>query len=350
MPTERREKKRPLGAEELSVFCLQLSLMLHAGIGSEESVGILAGDARTPEEKNLLTGVHQALTEGESLSRALEGAGVFPGYMLRMVEIGQVSGRLEQVLSALSDYYRREADTRQSLRRAIAYPAVMAALIAAVFLVLVSRVLPVFRQVLGQLGMSLSPAARGLLALGSAGRWAAWAVGAALLLCAACALWLCRTARGRAALARLLGRTAPARAVDRGRFASAMALMLSSGLPLDEAMDRCCALLRAGGLSPALERCREEMERGTPFPAAAEACGIFSGLQAGILSAGFRTGVSERAMEELAVRCQEEADETLSALLGRFEYGLIAVLCAAVGLVLLSVMLPLMGALSAIGG
>ena len=81
--------------------------------------------------------------------------------MLRMVEIGQVSGRLEQVLSALSAYYRREADARQSLRRAIAYPAAMAVLIAVVFLALVSRVLPVFQQVFSQLGVSLSPLPRG---------------------------------------------------------------------------------------------------------------------------------------------------------------------------------------------
>lgn len=55
-------------------------------------------------------------------------------------------------------------------------------------------------------------------------------------------------------------------------------------------------------------------------------------------------------MAELARRCQAEADERLSRLLSRFEYLLVIVLCAAVGLVLLSVMLPLLGVLSAIGG
>ena len=55
-------------------------------------------------------------------------------------------------------------------------------------------------------------------------------------------------------------------------------------------------------------------------------------------------------MAEIARRCQKEADESLSRLLGRFEYGLVIALCGAVGLVLLSVMLPLLGVLSAIGG
>ena len=70
----------------------------------------------------------------------------------------------------------------------------------------------------------------------------------------------------------------------------------------------------------------------------------------------FISGVAERhgavygkAMEELASRCQEEADERLSALLSRLEFALVLLLCVAVGLVLLSVMLPLLGVLTAIG-
>ena len=144
-------KHTPLGLDELSVFCYQLSLMVRAGIGSEESIGILADDARAPRQQALLRQVHDVLVEGQSLSSALEQTGVFPPYMLRMVEIGQISGRLDQVLTALSTFYRREAALRQSLRRAIAYPAAMAVLIAVVFLALVSRVLPVFQQVFSQL-------------------------------------------------------------------------------------------------------------------------------------------------------------------------------------------------------
>lgn len=75
----------------------------------------------------------------------------------------------------------------------------------------------------------------------------------------------------------------------------------------------------------------------------------FSGIQSGLLSAGFRAGASEQAMEELARRCQEDAQALLERRLGQFEYALVALLCLSVGLVLLSVMLPLLGVLSTIG-
>ena len=150
----RTHKVKPLTEDELSVFCSQLSLLLQAGVGSEESLSILTDDARTPGERALLEQIHAALEGGAYLSDALAGAGVFPPYLIRMVEIGQAAGRLDQVLSALSAYYQRESDVSRSLRRAAGYPAVMAVLIAVVFLVLVARVLPVFQQVFDQLGVS----------------------------------------------------------------------------------------------------------------------------------------------------------------------------------------------------
>lgn len=345
----KENKRSVLSADELSVFCYQLSLMVQAGISSEEGVSLLADDAPTPAERTLLQKIQKELEEGKSLSEALESTQAFPPYLLRMLEIGQAAGRLDQVLTALSNYYARESETQESLRRAVTYPAVMAVLIAVIFLVLVSRVLPVFQQVFTQLGVALSPVARGLLQFGSISKYVAAVLAVVLVVGAVFLLVLLRSQRSGAVFGSLFAKTAPSKAVDRSRFASVMALMLSSGLPIDEAMTRSCQLLNQSALAPALEQCRTDTESGLSFPKAAEKNAIFTGLQAGLLSAGFRAGVSDQAMEELSRRCQTEADEQLGRMLSRFEYILVAVLCIAVGLVLLSVMLPLLGVLSAIG-
>ena len=344
--------RRPavLTADELSVFCTQLSLMLQAGIGSEESLGILADDAASQRERALLSQIHSVLCQGLPLAQALEQTGLFPPHLIHMVEIGQVSGRLDQVFSSLAAHYRREAQTTRSLRRAILYPAVMGVLIAVVFLALVSQVLPVFQQVFRQLGVNLSPVAQALLQFGQVSQTVSWVLAVVLLVCAAALLWLFRAQSGQSTLSRLLSHSAASRAVDRSRFASVMALMLSSGIPLDDAMDHACTLLSGSALAPALEQCRMGMLGGASFAKVTEDYGIFTGLQAGLLKAGFRAGASEQVMEELAQRCQSHADERLSAMLSRFEYILLAVLCLSIGLVLLSVMLPLLGVLTAIGG
>ena len=236
-PMAKQPRTASLSADALSVFCYQLSLMMHAGIGSEEGVEVLAEDAADPGSKALLGSLHAELLDGAPLSEALRASGAFPGYMVRMVEIGQAAGRLDQVLSALAAYYRRESETASAIRRAVLYPAVMAVLVAAVFLVLMTRVLPVFQQVFEQLGLTLSPAAQALMAAGTAGQYVGGALVVLLAVGAVILLVLSRRqgAGARPMEARLLGRGRAAQAMDRSRFSSAMALMLSSGLPLDEA-------------------------------------------------------------------------------------------------------------------
>src|SRR5699024_9522064 len=117
----------------------------------------------------------------------------------------------------------------------------------------------VFQQVFQQLGVSLSPVARDLMQFGSVSKYVAMVFAVALVLGALWVLWMFRTAKGQAAMSRLLSRTAASKAVDRSRFAAAMSLMLSSGLPLDEAMERACALLSDTALSDGLKACQAAM-------------------------------------------------------------------------------------------
>ena len=92
-----------------------------SGIGSEEAVDIPGGGSAVRPCKDLLTRLHASLLQGAPLSRT-GGLRTFPSYMVRMVEIGQAAGRLDQVLSALRLRYRRELTPPLPIRRAVLYP------------------------------------------------------------------------------------------------------------------------------------------------------------------------------------------------------------------------------------
>jgi len=343
---------KALTPERLSALCYQLWMMQKAGAPLGQGVSALLEDSSAAWSRALLQPLSDALERGLPLSEALRSTGGSPPYLLRTVEIGEASGQLEQVLLELSAYYRREAALRDGVRRAVTYPALMALLIAAVFVILIVRVLPVFLSVFNQLGLSLSASAAALVRFGTWGKYVAGAAAAILVQGALLMLLLFRTGLG----ARLLRRRAAGgRAgktelcVARSRFASAMALMLSSGLPFDDALTRAAALVGDSALAPRIEACRADMAAGASFPDALRSHAVFENLQSGLLAAGFRAGVPAQAMSELARRAAEEADARLDRLLARFEYGLVLALCIAVGLVLLTVMLPLLGVLSSVG-
>ena len=346
-------KRQMLTSEETAQFCAQMALLQSAGAAHDDALDVIARDAREPLRSALIR-ARELLEQGEGLDRALEETGAFPEYMVHMVEIGRVSGTLDRVFPALEDYYRREAELSAAVCRTAVYPAVLAGLIAAVFLVLLTKVLPVFRQVFAQLGMDLPASARLMLSLGSASRVLAGVFAALLALCALAGLWMLCTRSGRSfageKAAAFSAKTVWGRERARSRFAGAMTLMLSSGLGLDESIDRAENLLSGGALCGELKACRGEMDRGGSFSQAVERAGLFNSFDCGLLSAAFRAGAGEKGLNELAGRCARRAEGELDALMNRGELILVVLLCAAVGLVLLSVMLPLLGVMTTIGG
>ena len=339
----KRSKFEILSADSLDRISFQLSLLYRAGVPSEESLYLLAEDmAGTPLGAVLQT-MADEMGKGCSLSEAASVTGAFPVHFQSMLEIGEVSGNTDEVLSSLSTYYRREANTQATLRRALTYPAMMAGLVVVVFAVMLSQVLPVFSQVFEQMGVTLPPLAQTLLSFGNGSSYVAGALCVVLLVST---VWfLIRAKQGKGFP---FGRKAT-ESIDRGQFASALSLLLASGMSLENSLEYVQKLLPGSRLAPKLAVSRQRMEEGTSFSKALEETEVLSALQSGLLSAGMRSGDTERAMDEVASRCLTEGEEAISNFVTRLEFLLVVILCGAVGLVLLSVMLPLVGILSAIG-
>lgn len=335
-----RSHRRILPPEAAGAICLQLKELIRAGVAAEEAFSILGEDARDPQDRALSAGIVQALREGAALSGALEQAEVFPAYMTGMVRVGERTGALEDVLGALTEYFNREALLRDSVRGAVVFPLLMGGLMAVLLGVLLAFVLPVFSDVFASIGLALSPSAAWLAAAGQSVALGA-AVLLVLLLLAGALLWFDK----RTGRLGLLRRTKLSREASAGRFASAMALMLHSGLPLDEALRRAGELSHTAAAAQAADRVMD----GASMSEALADTGLFSGFYLRMLRVGEHAGRAEQMMEEVASRMSESASARADELIARIEPTIVTVLALAAGLVLLSVMLPLLGAMTAFG-
>ncbi len=342
-----------LSDETLSAFCLNYAMMIKAGIQVEEGAALLVEGATDPGEVALLTAVSEALSQGTSLSDALEKTGRFPAFMVRMLTIGHATGRMEAVLTALAQHYKREAALKAAIQSTVTYPVTMLAVICVILVVLIWQVLPVFAGVYQDLGAEIPAAAQLFLTLGDVSKYVAMAFAGVCLLLIIGGLLMRLSEAGRRRLSRMAdglffrGRLRPT--ILRSRFSSIIGLMISSGLTMDEGLDYARELLGDESFAQKLEQCRNRMDQGASFSQATSEAGIFQGVPAGILSAGFRSGSMEQALDEMADRYQDQADTMLSRVLTRSQPAFVVVLALAVGLVLLSVMLPLLGMLNSIG-
>ncbi|MDD3193195.1 MAG: type II secretion system F family protein [Oscillospiraceae bacterium] len=342
-----------LSAEELSAFCAQLALITKAGIPAQEGISIMMEDSGSVRTRELLQTILDKLEEGAPLKTGLAQTQRFPKYMLDMVGIGEQSGRLDEVLDSLSAYYERSQSISRSIKSAVTYPAVMIAMMAVIIGILICSVLPIFQQVFRQLGSEMSAFAQGIMAFGAGlSRYSALIVGAILALIAAWVI-LRRSAGGREFLSHcyssFFGTRRIAAKVAAGRFASAMSMMLSSGLDVDQSLDMAANLIDDAQTREKIQQMKQKMADGASFAEALMATQLFSGVYARMITVGFKTGAADGVMKKIAERYEEEIDDTIGKLLGVLEPTLVAVLSIIVGMILLSVMLPLMGIMSSIG-
>lgn len=337
---------------EISSLCMELSLLLHAGLSAADGLHLLSEDE---ESDPLLSELSRLADGGAPLSAVLRSGGVFPEYVCALTACGERTGRTEEALRALSEYYDGRERLEGRVRSALLYPSVLLVLMLVVITVLLVRVLPVFDEVYASLGGQLTGLAGGLLTLGRA-LDAAMPVLLAVLAVAAAVLGAFAVSEGFRAWVLGRWRSGPrgdrglSRRLDTARFAQALAMGLSSGLPVEEALELAASL--GGGNAAAQRRCRDclsRLEQGAGLAEALRQSDLLPPAACRMLALGIRSGSGDAVMNELANRLSEESEAAVEAAVSRVEPTLVIVTSLLVGAILLSVMLPLMNIMAAIG-
>ena len=347
-------KRLRVPAQYLPVFCRELYQLVRTGIPIAEGLAILRDDETDPNTRSWLEALCRSTEEGMPLSSALRETEAFPVYMTDMVALAEETGRLENVLLSLQRHYDRQLRMAADIRGAVAVPVALFAVMVAVVVLLVTQVLPVFDRVFAQLGVRMGAVASGMMNAGAVlARAGAW-LGAGLVVIAAAALviglvpalrekftvWFRRNFGGRG----VLGQMASA------RFASSMSMAMASGLSMEESVELSAKL--CGGAREIDEKtgqCRKDMEDGGSPAEALARCGLFSGRDCRLLKLAEQTGSLPDTLEDLAQRQEEESLRRIDRTVGTIEPVIVVITSALAGVILLSVMLPLMGLLSTIG-
>lgn len=231
----------PLSNTETAAFCSQMAMILHSGISTLEGVSLMLEDTKDQEEIKFLTCIEETLQSTGNFQEALASTGAFPAYMLHMVQIGEYSGKLDEVMEALSVHYEREAGIAQAIKNAVTYPLIMVFMMLLVILVLVTKVMPIFNQVFRQLGSEMTGLSKAILDFGTAINRYSVVLIVLVALLAVLILYFGKTKSGREKLSSFTSRLGWTKAFTEKlaacRFASGMSLTLSSGMNPEECLN-----------------------------------------------------------------------------------------------------------------
>ncbi len=344
-------KQIRLTNEEIGTLCKALAHLVHAGIDTADALFLLAEDEQNAACRQVLSQMARLADDGTALSAAFRQSGCFPGYVCTLLEVAGRVGKTEDTLTALASYYENRAQMNRRLRSSLLYPAVLLAVLLAVILILLIWVLPIFNDVYAQLGSRLTGIAGGLLALGAVLRHSLPVIG--IVLASAGVVCCIRPVRHKLLKLwqRHFGDRGAFGAINSARFVQAISMARSSGMTEQEAVSLAVSLSddAASSFRKRCSSCLAALDSGASLSQALLTGGFLSVSDRRLLDAGNRSGSSDAMLNDISQRMTQQSEEHLERTVGKLEPALVAVACVLIGIVLLSVMLPLVNIMAAIG-
>ncbi len=347
-----KKRKKPFSNTELSYFCGQMARDLQAGISTIEAIETMEEEYASPSDKEVMREIRDGIFETGVLSSSMAKTGLFPHYMVQMLEIGEKTGNLDSVMFSLQGHYAREEQLRTSIQSALFYPLIMTCMIVAVITVLLVKVMPIFNQVFRQLGTEMTGFAAVLMKISdfiNANLAPILLVFALLVLFI---FWCIKAKSGKAFSKKIMrlfgGYRELAEMIACCRFADGIALVQQSGYSPEQGFQMVYELNEDKEFQKKLDLCMEKMNTGSGLAEAMKESEIFVGSYAHMISSGSRTGSLDKVMTKIAEIYQEEIDTKISNQLALLEPALIVILSMVVGAILISVMFPLLGIMATI--
>ncbi|HHY65956.1 MAG TPA: type II secretion system F family protein, partial [Alicyclobacillus sp.] len=341
--------------QALAVFCRQFATLVRAGVPAARSVEILAAQSESRTLKRTLEAVAEEVRQGTALRQAFaDHQAVFPPLFINMVGAGEFSGQLDLMLERAAQFYERERATSQKIMSAMTYPTVVLVIALGVSVFLLTSVIPTFAQTFAQQGVALPLPTRITLGLSRflTERWYL-----ALALVAAVVgggIAGARTPAGRRWLGRIslavpvFGRLNRKHAV--AQFSRTFATLVRAAVPILDALDLAKKVIGNVLYQEALTEAQEGLRSGRTV---AEVLGryprLFPPMVVQMIAVGEETGTLDDLLDKLADFYETDVQEMAARLGALLEPMMILFLAVIVGLIILSVYLPMFQMMNFVG-
>src|ERR1700732_2548458 len=143
-------------AKELAIFTRQFSVMIDAGLPLVQCLEILAGQQENKIFQKVLTATRASVEGGTTLSAAMHvHEKVFDPLYVNLVEAGETGGILDTILQRLASYIEKNVKLKRAVKSAMVYPVGVITIAAAVIILLLWKVVPIFTTLFAGLGVDL---------------------------------------------------------------------------------------------------------------------------------------------------------------------------------------------------
>ena len=334
----------------LSVFCRQFSTMVDAGVSLVRCLDVLARQTEDPKLRRILIDVGERVESGDSLSRSMQRhPRTFNNLFIGLIRAGEVGGVLEETLQRLSAFLEADVALRRKVKAALTYPAIVVIAAVGIVVLLMVVVVPQFAAIFKDLGMKDEefPAATKFLIDLSNNMMKNWY----LFLLTFAAIYIgfklfVSTRFGRRVVDRIrlkipvFGKLH--HKVCMARFSRTMGTLLTSGVPILQAMETVAGVVGNSIMADAVLDARARIREGDRIGDPLEASRMFPPMVVHMIGVGEESGSLDFMLQKIADFYEAEVEATLQSLTSALEPILIVFLGVIVGFIVFAMFAPML--------
>jgi len=337
-----------VSSKELVVFTRQMSTMIDAGLPLVRSLDILSSQQDNAKFKSILTQVKENVEAGSTFADALaKHPGVFNALYVQLVKAGESGGVLDILLQRLAVYLEKIESIRRKIKGAMIYPAIVISVAIIVLSIVLIFVVPTFAEMFKDMGTTLPALTQFVVDVSTFLKNNIIYILIAIALIVFLAFFTYRRSEKARRLydafllklwlvGNLLLKTVIA------RFCRTLATLTSGGIPILDGLEITAKASGNKVVEEAILEARKEISEGKTLaePLAAKP-DIFPPMVVQMIAVGEQTGALDDMLNKIADFYEDEVDAAVAALLSALEPIMIAFLGGTVGVIVVSMYLPM---------
>jgi len=343
-----RLARRSVSSRSLATATRQLAMLIGGDVRVEDALRLVAAQSEPQAFAGHLLDVRSAVLEGATFSRGLARHPlVFPTYFRASIAAGEQSARLPEVLAYLADFVEARSRANQKLQLALLYPALLAGVSALMMTMMMIYVVPDITRVFITHDAALPFLTRALIAISDF--LAHFGLIAVAMVVGVIVLWrrsLRQPAR-RLAMDRIFATRRPfarfSRQANAARFASTLATLVQSSVPLLDALTAAAAVVPNAYIRAQAETVAVRVSEGEAVHRALAGATSFPSMLVAIVASGENGGKLGPALARAAAELDREVESQVAVLVSLVEPAVLLLMGGLVLLLVMAILMPIIG-------
>lgn len=338
--------KQGVGEKDLVIFTRQFATMIDAGLPLVQCLDILGNQSPNPTFKKIILEVKETVEGGSTFADAIKKHNkVFDDLYVNLIAAGEVGGILDTILNRLALYIEKAMKLKKRVKGAMVYPSVIVVVAVGVVTILMVWVIPIFSQMFKDMGSALPAPTQIVINISNWMKsniiYLLMAIGAIVFGVQRFYKWptgrkmFDNTILKMPVIGDLIRKVAVA------RFTRTLGTMISSGVPILDALDICSRTAGNRTIEAAIQKTRISISEGKSIAQPLEETNVFPSMVVQMIAVGESTGALDTMLNKIADFYDDEVDSAVTALTALMEPMLMVFLGVVIGGLVIAMYLPI---------